>query len=180
MASVGSNVFTLGHLIDSIFNGRIKFCESYKTAPQQEIEFVFYEKDCWKCKQSQHGFYLNNYLSTLCNSTIYIASGNWGGEGIYNNPQILKTVLEILKSEEGIHLKVGQIKPRYSKTMHLAYNSQGCHYCGALFGDNFLVTERMHAQYNSNNLTITKTVNLNAIEEEGEHWCYSENKMFCS
>ncbi len=102
----------------------------------------------------------------------------WDSDDIDKDSKIYEAVKQFLKSENGKHLKVGQLKKRYSKTVNKSYLSHGCFYCDSIFGDFHLSSEKLEGQ-NYPDVSCKVEIDLGTITQEGKHWCFSENGEFC-
>lgn len=142
-------------------------------------EIIFFETSCWKCKQPQHLWTVEQNFVTVCDQYFYLMDSMWDNDDIDKNPKIYEAVKQFLQTEVGKNLKIGQLKQRYSKTIHESYLSHGCFYCDSLFGDWFLDTEKMDVQNNSNALRHKVEIEFKPMKAEGQHWCYSDNGQFC-
>ena len=171
--------FPLKFLVDSLLNRKLKFCEHIKLKPKQEVTIVFFETSCWKCHKPQHIWTVEQNLLTVCNQNFYVMGSMWDDDDIDKSPQIYEAVKQFLKTENGKHLKIGELKSRYSKTVHDSYLSHGCFYCDAIFGDFFLSSEKLEGQNDPESIRHKVEINLGKMETEGKHWCYSENGEFC-
>lgn len=166
-------------LVDSLLKRKLRFCEHIRLKPKQEVTIVFFETSCWKCKKPQHCWTVEQNLKTVCNQDFYLMGSMWDSDDIDKNPKIYEAVKEFLKTESGKNLKIGQLKKRFSKTVHESYLSHGCFYCDSIFGDFFLNTEKMEGQNEPSGIRHKIEIDLGTIKEEGQHWCYSENGHYC-
>lgn len=169
----------LKYLVDNLLKRKIKYCETIRLKPKQEVTIVFFETNCWKCKKPQYCYAVDQNLLSICNQDFYVTGSMWDSEDIDKNPKILSAVKEITNSEEGRFLKVGQVKKRYSKTVHESYLSHGCYYCDAIFGDFFLSSEKHEGLDDPNSVRFVTQIELGTIKEKGQHWCFSDNGHFC-
>jgi hypothetical protein len=169
----------LKYLVDSLLKRKLRFCEHVSLKPKQEVTIVFFETSCWKCKKTQHCWTVEQNLLTICNQDFYIMSSMWDSDVIDKSPKIYEAVKQFLKTENGKHLKIVQLKKRYSKTVSKSYLSNGCFYCDSIFGDWFLNTEKMDGQNDPRSIRHRIEINLGTMKKEGKHWCYSENGEFC-
>lgn len=179
IAQLKQTQLPLKSLVDSLLKRKLKFCEHIRLKPKQEITIVFFKTNCWKCKKTQYCYTVEKNLQTVCNQNFYIMSSMWDSDDIDKNPKIYEAVKQFLKSKNGEHIKVGQLKKRYSKTVRNNYLSHGCFYCDAIFGDFYLSTEKLNGQNALNSIRYKTEINLGTIKEEGQHWCFSENGQFC-
>lgn len=169
----------LKSLVDSLLKRKLKFCEHIKVKPKQEVTIIFFETSCWKCKKLQHLWTVDQSLLTVCNQDFYVMGSMWDSDAIDKSPKIYEAVKQFLKTESGKHLKIGELKKRYSKTVNESYLSHGCFYCDSIFGDWFLNTEKMDGQTDPQSIRHKIEIDLGIMKEEGEHWCYSDNGEFC-
>lgn len=179
IAQLRQTKLPLRDLVDSLLNSKLKFCNHVRLKPNQEVTIVVFETSCWKCKKPQHCYTVEQNLLSVCNQDFYIMGSMWDSDDIDKNPKIYESVKRFLKSEKGNDLKVGQLKKRYSKTVHDSYLSHGCFYCDAIFGDFYLNTEKLEGQNDPNSIRFTDKIDLGNMMEEGQHWCYSDNRQFC-
>jgi len=179
IAQLKQTQLPLKSLVDSLLKRRLKFCENIMLKPKQEVTIVFFETSCWKCNSTQHCFTVEKNLMTICNQDYYLMGSMWDSDDIDKSPEVYEVVKQFLKSEKGKHLKIGELKTRYSKTVEDSYLSHGCFYCDAIFGDFYLGTEKLDGQNDPNSLRFKVEIDLGTIKEEGKHWCFSENGEFC-
>jgi hypothetical protein len=179
IAQLKQTQLPLRTLVDSLLKRRLKFCEHIRLKPKQEVTIVFFETSCWKCHKPQHLWTVEQNLVTVCNQDFYLMGSMWDNDDIDKSPKIYEAVKQFLQTETGKNLKIGQLKKRYSKTVHESYLSHGCFYCDSIFGDWFLNTEKMDGQNDPNSLRHKVEIEFNITKEEGQHWCYSDNGQFC-
>jgi hypothetical protein len=182
-----SNIFTkLKHkqlpikdFVASLLKRQLKFCKHVRLKPKQEVTIIFFEKSCWKCHKSQHLWTVEQNLVTVCNEDFYVMGSMWNSDDIDKSPKIYEAVKQFLQTEKGKNLKIGQLKKRYSKTVHHTYLSHGCFYCDSIFGDWFLNTEKAYGQNDPNLITHKVAIEFETVTEEGAHWCYSDSGQHC-
>jgi len=179
IAQLKQTQLPLKSLVDSLLKRKIKFCEHIRLKPRQEVTIVFFETICWKCHKPQHLWTIEQNLLTVCNQDFYLMGSMWDSDDIDKSPKIYEAVKQYLRTENGKHLKIGELKKRYSKTVNESYLSHGCFYCDSIFGDWFLNTEKIDGQNNPQSIRHKIELDLGIIKEEGKHWCYSENGEFC-
>lgn len=171
-------VTPLYNFVKSLLNKEIKYCESYRARNQQEIEIEFYETSCWKCGREQHLYTVNDRLASWCNSQMYFIGALWDDDDLDKSPSIVRAIREVVESNP--KYKVGEIKKRYSKTVRDSYMSFGCYYCDAIFGDFFLNDDRMEAQNSGRTEIVKKIIDIGDMINDGQHWCYSPERKFCT
>lgn len=179
IAQLRQTQLPLKFLVDSLLKRKLRFSEHVKLKPQQDVTIVFFETSCWKCKKTQHCWAVEQNLLTVCDQDFYVMGSMWDSDDIDKSPKIYEAIKQFLKTGKGKHLKIGQLKKRYSKTVHESYLSHGCFYCDSIFGDFYLNTEKLNGQNNPNSIRHTVGIDLGTMKEEGKHWCYSENGQFC-
>ncbi len=180
---IGVHNLALFDFTNALFKGHVKYCHRYSTMIKQLVEIRFYEKKCWLCDQVQHGYHLTHGLVTKCGEELHVDEGLWENH-IGKHPAVIKAVRDFQNTEEGKHLIIGDIKPRFSRTERMEYLSFGCHYCDALFGDFFNFKESFEVVQNKNLLSYQTEIDFGvSFTPEDEfprpHWCYSPNKYFC-
>jgi hypothetical protein len=169
----------LRDLVDSLLKRKLRFCHHVRLKSNQEVTILFFQTSCWKCKKSQHCYTVEQNLLSVCNQDFHIMGSMWDSDDIDKSPKIYDTVKRFIASDKEKNLKVGQLKKRYSKTVHDSYLSHGCFYCDAIFGDFYLNTEKMEGQNDPNSIRLKENIDLGTITEEEQHWCYSESRQFC-
>lgn len=166
----------LKNLVDSLLKRKLKFCENIRLKARQEVTIVFFETSCWKCNKEQHCYTVEQNLLTICNQNFHLMGTLWDSEDIDKKPQIYEAVKQIMGTEYGSNFKVGQLKRRYSNTVHQSYLSHGCYYCDVIFGDFYLTTEKNEGQNYPNAIRHKVEIDFGSIKEEGQHWCYSDSE----
>ena len=116
----------------------------------------------------------------ICDSAFYPES-LWGSDRQEYRPEIIDAVKQLLKTEQGEHLRLGEVKPRYSKTVGDSYTSFGCYKCDSIFGDWFVMEAEMEAVYGYGQVaTFEITIKLqDDVSLPIPHWCYPESQAFC-
>nr|WP_319573435.1 hypothetical protein [uncultured Draconibacterium sp.] len=174
-----NRLFEIDDFVSILLDGKIKFCNKLSAINTQAITINFYEKTCWKCGTTQHSYYLSDSIKSACGQDIHLDSPMWEDDDLEFNPQITKTIADFTKTEEGKFLKIGYIKNRYSNTIHNTYKSFGCYRCDAIFGDWYNHEEVLEAKMEGPISSINVNIDLSMMQEEKEHWCFSENRQFC-
>ncbi len=155
---------------------------------------IFFEMVCWKCRYISHVYcigedisYSENYecrspghVLTVCGLSL------WDIRYLRINefsPEIIKAVRDFSRTEKGMNIKMGEIRPRFMK-MRGKHMSFGCIRCDAVFGPHF-VRERYleasdvrteHGFCTVFDAVITPHISLTDIYP---HWCLSRQKVFC-
>jgi len=177
----GRKDLCLRTFIAEFLAGRIRFCEVARAKPEQTIRLVFYEMECWKCKAMNHIYYVDTSFRSACNAVIEPGESLWGSDRQEYRPEIIDAVKQLLKTEQGEHLRLGEVKPRYSKTVGDSYTSFGCYKCDSIFGDWFVMEAEMEAVYGYGQVaTFEITIKLqDDVSLPIPHWCYPESQAFC-
>jgi hypothetical protein len=171
----------LSEFIKAFLMDEIKHCKVVRTGFRQKVKIYFFDWECWKCKAANHVYYIDRSYSSMCNFELWELEAMWSDERHHFKPEIVSAVKEILESDKGKNLKVGEIKPRFSNTARDSYLSFGCYKCDSIYGDWFYNTDQLYARNNEDKLKsfevevkpqkqLTKTLS---------HWCYPENGEFC-
>lgn len=166
-------------LVAGLLQRKLKFCEHIRLKSKQDITIVFFETSCYKCKEMQHLYTVERNLLTVCNQNFDVMGSMWDSEDIDKSPQVYEAVQQFMKTENGKHLKIGELKKRYSNTVQHSYLSHGCYSCDAIFGDFLIGPAKCEAQNDHNNIRHIVELDFGAEKTEGKHWCYSENGEFC-
>jgi hypothetical protein len=121
-----------------------------------------------------HIFYVETTLYSACNTIIQPEETLWG----LNHIELAR---EFIKTEQGKHLKLGEIKRRFSKTVQDSYISFGCYNCDSIFGDWFVMDAQMEAIYGYRQVaTIERELKLDEdIKLPIPPWCYPNDLAFC-
>lgn len=173
-------IFDLQEFVYLLLTAQLKICEHHTTKRFQEVEIMFWEKQCWKCGTNQHVYSVISDFVSICGRKFDIYSGLWDNSGLEFHPAILKRIEELKISPKGEFIKLGEIKKRYSKTVHESYMSFGCIKCDAIFGGFFMQDESLDERSNPNNNVFKEIIDFTqSLKEEGEHWCRKSNEGFC-
>ena len=115
----------LGAFIEAVFDGRFRF-----GLPPPNIEatvtILAAETTCWHCRTKAR---ILTGIKLACGPEDCRFTVRELGE----HPELLRTVL----SQIPRNLNIGEIKPRFSRTLGSAYVSNGCVSCDKLYGDHF-------------------------------------------
>ena len=168
---------SLENFVKDFIDGKIKFCNTMKMLPQ--VQVVFIEFPCWKCKEMNHIFYIAPFHSS-CKAELRIEESMWSSNKFRFKPEILEKIIEYSRSEKGNHLKLATVKERYSKSVEGSYMSFGCHKCDSIFGDFFVEDVIMDYWYEDITKMDTTTFDIEIdLHLNIPHWCHSKNKDFC-
>ena len=174
------HLFPLYHFVTTLLSGKIRFCSHVRTHPSQHITIVFFDMACWRCNNVSHVFAVEGEYTSMCGVRMPVAGGMWSAEKFCFRPEILESVKEYLQTPEAEHLKVGAIKPRYSKTVKKSYMSFGCAYCDAILGDWYVHEAYIDTTYTRSGKEVELLVKVHdPVLYESPHWCYSEDRTFC-
>ncbi|MGD1698682.1 competence protein CoiA [Dapis sp. BLCC M229] len=177
---VNQNSFQIFDFITALLSSHFKFSPFYQYKKQQHIKIRFFPVNCWKCHQKHYIYYVETKpYETICgyNKLIYPPI-----DKIQFIPEIIDKANEYLKAEEAQrhNIKMGKIKPRYSRKARSSEISFGCYYCDAVFGNYFYPQEIYKAKSsNTQHIDFETTVNIPLENNDIPHWCYSPTKDFC-
>lgn len=175
--------FPIKKFVIKLLNGHFKFCTNFQSKIKQQIKISFWELNCWKCGTKQHVYFVSDVLKSKCECDIELMDAFWDDNKFEFYPIILKIVNEIINSEKGKRIKLGEIKKRYSHTVKKSYMSFGCVKCDSIFGDFPLMEERLEIESEDriNDIVFVKEIDLlkPIILKNNPHWCFSELKEFC-
>lgn len=177
----GRRELQLRDFLRNLLMGKIKFCDLARTAPEQKVKLVFYEMKCWKCKAINHIYYLDPTFRSACNAAIHSHESLWGSGKNAHRPEIIALAREFIRTEEGKHMRLGEIKRRFSKTVQDSYTSFGCYSCDSIFGDWFVMEAESEIVYGYGEIaTVERSIELDEIIElHIPHWCYPGELPFC-
>jgi hypothetical protein len=176
IAHLRQTKFSLKSLVNNLLKGKLKFCEQTQLKRKQEVSIVFFDTTCWNCHKPQHLWTVEQNLLTVCNQNFYVMGTLWEKDDIDKIPEVYKAVKHFSQTESGKHLKIGELKNRYSNTVEKSYLSHGCYYCAQIFGDYFMPSIKSEGQYSNNKIIHKVEIDLGVMKEQGKHWCYSEKR----
>lgn len=167
--------------LENFISNNIQFKSVAKTKSKQEVNLVFYEMDCWKCKEENHLFYVDTPFYSSCNAKIQPDEALWESKSMEYKPEIIELADKFVESRKDLNIKLAQIKNRYSRTVDKSYMSFGCYKCDSIFGDFFVMEAKLEIIYGPKDLTYKGEINLKEnIELSIPHWCLPDNKQFCT
>lgn len=163
----------LSDFVKNLVSKKLKFCDEVRAKKRQKIRMIFTEIDCWKCKKPFHIYYLDD-LKSPCGNNISI--------DIFNH-QMITIAMDFVKSREGQHIRLGEIKKRYSKTVNESYMSFGCPHCDAIVGNHYLhheiLMEVLYHEDSSPAILEKEVVLSDQFRQSEPHWCFPEDGKFC-
>lgn len=131
----------LSDFISSLIRGRIRYAE---TAKIKYVDVRFYKIDCWKCGRTNDAYFV---YKTISEDGIEVE----GGIDCFN-PSLIKGIRKFIQEHPETNIILGEIKPRYSRTVKESYTSFGCKYCDSLFGNFFINDTFMEVIYSARSL----------------------------
>jgi len=169
----------LAVFIKEFLSERIKFCNYAYAFPKQQINLIFYEMECWKCKTMNHIYYVDSLFRSSCNAIVHPDEAMWDGSKIEYRPDVIKIAEDFAKTNN--KLKLATLKKRYSNTVQHSYMSFGCNKCDSIFGDWFIMEAEIDVKYGKLQIAnCNGTIDLDEnIKLDIPHWCYPENFPFC-
>lgn len=180
VAELRGKQIPLKSMVNNLLKRKIQFRKNISLKSKQEVTIVFFEMDCWKCHKPQHCFTVEQNLLTICNQDFYLMEAMWENDVIDKKENVYEAIKRFITTDRGKHLKIGQLKKRYSKTIESSYLSHGCFYCDSLFGDFQLYMDKHYALSDSKSIRYKVELDLGIVQEEYPHWCYSEDGQFCN
>ncbi len=90
------------------------------------------------------------------------------------NPLIIKSIEQYITAHPELGIKMGKIKPRFSKTVGKSYPSFGCAYCDSIFGNHFVQEAMMEMRYYSNSLPKAQIEIQDEIYMPADCWYIKE------
>lgn len=117
----------LSDFVSSLIQGKIRYAETMKV---KYVDVRFYKIDCWKCGRTNDAYFVYKTISENGIETE-------GGIDIFNQT-LVKGIRKFVDEHRKMDIALGEIKPRYSKTVNDSYMSFGCKYCDSLFGNFFI------------------------------------------
>ncbi len=173
----------LSDFIRSLLGRKVKFCKHFTAKKHQRLRIVFIYIKCWRCQKFSHVYYISNGLLSCCGDTMHKCRGMWDLDKLKFNEAVLQAIRAFLHSPEGSHIRMGEIKPRYYRTLGEIYPSFGCYHCDVILGDWFISEAVRNSVYNENFapgvLESVITLPHPPPSEPGGHWCFSSDREFC-
>ena len=166
--SDSSNVVALDTFISSIIKGHIRFAQNMLV---KYIEVCFFDIKCWKCHKKNQVYFIDRLLSS---DGISIPCYNASIDKLGFNPMIINSIEQYINIHPELGIKMGKIKPRYSKTVRESYPSFGCAYCDSIFGNHFVQEEILEMMYYSNKLPKVRIEIQGNISVQANCW-YKKN-----
>ncbi len=167
--------------LENFIAGNIQFKPVAKTKKTQVVNLVFYDMPCWKCGELNHLFFVDTPFYSACNAKIEPDEAIWESNNMEYRPEIIELAQKYVKNNKGLNLKLGQIKMRHSKTVNKSYMSFGCYKCDSIFGDFFVMEAKLELMYGPKELVFQGEIELlENIELPIPHWCFPDDKHFCS
>ena len=174
--------YRLREYIKSLLNRRIRFCTQLRARREQNLRIVFIEMECWRCKKISHVYYVSQDTVSSCGEKMHTSA-----DCLEFDESLIKAVSQFINSPEGSHLRLGKIKPRFSKAFGSSYQSFGCFYCDALFGNRYVLNDTLCAMHHEMRSEYSPAAVLETIIplpdplpiESGNHWCFPESGDFC-
>jgi|JI9StandDraft_1071089.scaffolds.fasta_scaffold61099_2 hypothetical protein len=166
--------------LQNFISNSIQFKPLAITKSRQLVDLVFYKMECWKCHELNHLFYVESPFYSACYAKIQPEEALWESNSMEFRPEIIELAQNCVDSRKDLDLKLGQIKPRYSKTVEDSYTSFGCYKCDSIFGDWYVMEAKMEMRYEPHELTYQGEIELKErIELPIRHWCFPDNGKFC-
>jgi hypothetical protein len=150
------------------------------TNSTQKVKLVFYEMICWKCKESNHLFYVETPFFSSCHAKIKPEEALWDSNSIEYKSEIIELAAGFVDIRKDLNLKLGQIKERFSYTVGKSYLSFGCYKCDSIFGDFYVMEAKIDTLYDPKAISHQGEIELKqTFELDIPHWCFPDNGLFC-
>ena len=120
-------ILSLTDFVASLIQGNIRYA---KTMNVKYVDVRFFKRECWKCGRENDAYFV---YKTISKEGIE----SEGGIECFN-PMLVSGIRNYLSCHSEMNIVLGDIKPRYSRTVNDSYMSFGCAYCDSLFGDFFM------------------------------------------
>ena len=154
-----NNAISLVDFIPSIISGKIKYADKVKI---KYVDVCFYKNECWKCHQVSDVYFV---YKCVTENGIEIEK-----EIDCFTPSIVSGIQQFIKEHPEMNLRMGEIKPRFSRTVHTAYPSFGCAYCDSLFGKFFLNDSLCELIYCTDSLPKVRIEIRDTITVDANWW----------
>lgn len=167
------NQIELSMFLHSLIEGKIRFAEQ---AEINKVELCFYKNRCWKCHLENDVYFVNRVFSQV--GVIIDAQHLMTDEDITFNPSIIRGLKKYMQEHQFETFIMGEIKPRYSKTVGEAYPSFGCAQCDSIFGNFYLQENLMELMYCTDSLRKA-IITLDTPITVSTHFWYKVNNYMC-
>lgn len=169
-------------LIEFLLNfisNKIQFRSSARTDRKQKVDLVFYEMDCWKCKCTNHLYYVDTPFLSACKVKIKPDEALWKSCNMEYLPEIISIAKSVVEKNS---FKLGEIKHRHSYTVGKEYVSFGCYSCDSIFGDFYVFEAKIDVVYDPDKIVHSVEVDLDRefMISHLPHWCLPDNGEFCN
>ena len=124
-----SDAMPLDTFIPSLIKGNIKFAEKMRV---KYVDVCFFETNCWKCNKKFHAYFVRRILSSDGSS---VPRSNDLDCQIEFMPMVADAVEQYVKTHSELGIRMGNIKPRFSRTRDEQYISFGCPFCDSIYGN---------------------------------------------
>lgn len=167
--------------IHAYLQGKVKFRSIVHAAPMQKVRIVFFERDCWReqCKRVFHVYCLDGGYRSGCGIDLSNRTREMNVEEEVFRKEITAAVDGFLKTARGRDLKVGKIKPRFSRTEGRSYTSFGCYYCDVLYGRHYYHEDTSEGLGHPSAVFETVISLSTPMRYIKDHWCYPEDGICC-
>lgn len=125
----GSDAMPLDTFIPSLIKGDIKFAEKMSV---KFVDVCFFETNCWKCHKKFHAYFINRMHFSDGSSVPRSSDLDCQIEFM---PMVADTVKQYVKAHPELGIRMGNIKPRFSRTRDEQYISFGCPFCDSIYGN---------------------------------------------
>lgn len=192
----------LSKFIEDLLSRRIRFCDCYRLKPTQYIRINFFPVTCWKCMKNHHIYWLEEHLAlSYCGKQLYTPDLEIRFRSDLEKylrpdleealrPEVIAAAKSFCKTDKAKNITMGEIKPRYSRTLGKYYQSFGCPWCDdPIFANQYNFEEYCIVYYDDNipkitweyyhNDTQANVTDLRVLDY-AEHWCYPETGEFCT
>lgn len=171
----------LASFLENFISGRIQFKKEIQTRIKQSVDLVFYEMDCWKCRQTNHLYFIDSHFNSSCGAEIAPDEALWDSSSAEFFPEIIELAKKIAADRKDLNLRLATIKERHSYTVDQSYTSFGCLKCDSIFGDFYVMQAKIDQIYGPKDLMCSGKIELNKIKKSPiPHWCFPDDKNYCS
>lgn len=149
----------LSDFLSSLIKGNIRRADKVKI---KYVDICFYKRECWKCHRESDVYFVYKSISDDG------AEMEGGIDGF--NPNLIRGIRVFIKEHPEMGIALGEIKPRFSRTVQESYSSFGCAYCDSLFGDFFFRNAFANMIYYANKLPKARIEITDNIIVDGGCW----------
>lgn len=171
----------LDAFVTALLTGKVRFCSRVWIPRWQQVTLRFFGVGCRRCGRASHVYCLErrSYASP-CGVEVPLHS-DWrdtASPALRNEVQ--RAAWVFLRSDEGLRLRVGTIKPRPVWARERI--SFGCFHCDAAFDGGALrrIEDEVEKTGDWAAVHHTTVAMARSFTRKRHHWCYPDDEAYCA